>query len=69
MMRKEQKNSKQSIPDMIGATQSLMCVRDDDYNTTIETANKQTKETFETFKTPIPAHLDAKAYWAAISGA
>ena len=68
LMRKELRDSKKSIPDMIGATQSLMCVRDDDYNVTIDTANKQTRETFEAFHIPVPAHLDARVYWTTISG-
>lgn len=62
MLKKELKAySNASIPDLIGSTQSLMCIKDN--NTVIvETPNKKVKDYYHYLNIDIPEQIDVKNY-------
>ena len=63
LMRKTLKeNSKASIPEIIGATQSLMCFKDKNDILTVETPNKKVKDYYKYMGIALPSTVDLNEY-------
>lgn len=55
--RKQLQNSKTSVSSILGATQSLMCLKKLNGNVLVEAPNKQTKEAYLKLSTTIPSSI------------
>lgn len=63
MLRKIlKKYDKASIPEVIGATQSLMCFKDENGIVTVEYPNKKVKEYYKALKVNIPDFINTNDY-------
>ena len=66
LLRKSLKQSGRSTSEIFGRCQGLMCSKNSRGIVSVETPNKQAKEYYKLFQTPIPAHVEMSKYIGSI---